>query len=79
MEHPMDPCHKPTTVNALALSLIPHSTLIVDAAPASTTLRMQDDLLGIPSNTSFDASQSTHVNDSKPAVRFPCSTPHCQC
>ena len=79
MEHPMDPCHKPTTVNVLALSLVPHSTLLVDAAPASTALGMQDDSLNIPPHTSFDASQSTHANDSEAAVRLTDSTPHSQC
>lgn len=75
----MDPCHKPTAVDALALSLVPHSTLLVDAAPASTALGMQNDSPDIPLHISFDASQSTHVNDSEAAVQFPDSTPHCQC
>ena len=79
MEHPMNPCHKPTTANALASSLMPHSALIVDAAPASTALGMQDDSLDIPPHTSFDASPSTHANDSEAAVRLTDSTPHCQC
>lgn len=59
----MDPCHKPSTVNAPALSLVPHSALVVDVTSASTALGKQGDPVDIFSYAPYDNPQSTHAND----------------
>ena len=75
----MDPCHKPTTVNALAPSLLPHSALVVDAASSSSALGIQGDSSDIPPHASFDASESIHANDSAAPVWVYPIPWRCQC
>ena len=73
----MDPFHEPATANTSALSLVPHSALLVDETSASTALGKQDDSFDILS--SFDASQSTHAHDCTALVCLADSTWRSQC
>ena len=66
---PMDPSYKPSTVNAPAVSRVPHSALVVDVTSASTASGNQGDSVDICSRKPHDP-HSSHANDCVSLVWF---------